>query len=169
MSLPTDEKPPVVPALAPGSGRLSELQIIAHRGYKAAFPENSMVAFQGAIDVGADAIETDLHLSRDGVVVLSHDASLKRCFGKNEKIANCDWGYLSSLKTTREPHVGMPRLDDLLEWLTRPGIESVWVLLDIKTDDDPDALLGAIARVIAAAPPSPSLPWNERIVIGVWN
>lgn len=47
-------------------------QAISHRGYKAAFPENTMVAFRGAVEVGADAIETDLHLSRDGVVVLSH-------------------------------------------------------------------------------------------------
>lgn len=40
-----------------------------------------MVAFQGAVDVGADAIETDLHLSRDGVVVLSHvrTRSVSRC------------------------------------------------------------------------------------------
>jgi glycerophosphoryl diester phosphodiesterase len=47
-------------------------QTIAHRGYKAAYPENSMGAFRGAIEVGAHAIETDLHLSKDGVVVLSH-------------------------------------------------------------------------------------------------
>lgn len=47
-------------------------QNIGHRGYSAAFPENSMAAFQGAVAAGADAIETDLHLSRDGVVVLSH-------------------------------------------------------------------------------------------------
>lgn len=47
-------------------------QTIAHRGYKAAWPENSMAAFKGAVEVGAHAIETDLHLSRDGVVVLSH-------------------------------------------------------------------------------------------------
>jgi phosphatidylglycerol phospholipase C len=47
-------------------------QAIAHRGYKAKFPENTMGAFRGAVDVGADAIETDIHLSKDGVVVLSH-------------------------------------------------------------------------------------------------
>jgi hypothetical protein len=47
-------------------------QAIAHRGYKAANPENTMGAFKGAVDVGAHAIETDLHLSKDGVVVLSH-------------------------------------------------------------------------------------------------
>lgn len=47
-------------------------QAIAHRGYKAAFPENSMAAFRSAVEIGAHAIETDLHLSKDGVVVLSH-------------------------------------------------------------------------------------------------
>lgn len=47
-------------------------QAIAHRGYKARFPENTLAAFRGAVDVGAHAIETDLHLSKDGVVVLSH-------------------------------------------------------------------------------------------------
>jgi len=47
-------------------------QAIAHRGYKAKFPENTMGAFKGAVEVGAHAIETDIHLSKDGVVVLSH-------------------------------------------------------------------------------------------------
>jgi glycerophosphoryl diester phosphodiesterase len=47
-------------------------QVIAHRGYKSAFPENTMAAFRGAVEVGADGIETDLHLSKDGEVVLLH-------------------------------------------------------------------------------------------------
>lgn len=47
-------------------------QAIAHRGYKAQYPENTMGAFRGAVDVGVHGIETDVHLSRDGVVVLSH-------------------------------------------------------------------------------------------------
>lgn len=47
-------------------------QAIAHRGYKAKYPENTMGAFEGAVEVGAQAIETDIHLSKDGVVVLSH-------------------------------------------------------------------------------------------------
>lgn len=47
-------------------------QIIAHRGYKAKFPENTMRAFKGAVEVGAEGIETDVHLTKDGVVVLSH-------------------------------------------------------------------------------------------------
>ena len=47
-------------------------QAIAHRGYRAKFPENSLVAFEAAIGAGAHALETDLHLTRDKVVVLSH-------------------------------------------------------------------------------------------------
>ena len=47
-------------------------QTIAHRGYRAKHPENTMSAFVGAVKAGAHAIETDLHLSRDGVVVISH-------------------------------------------------------------------------------------------------
>jgi phosphatidylglycerol phospholipase C len=47
-------------------------QAIAHRGYRAAFPENTMAAFKGAVKVGAHAIETDIHLTKDSVVVLSH-------------------------------------------------------------------------------------------------
>jgi hypothetical protein len=47
-------------------------QTIAHRGYKAKHPENTMGAFQGAVEAGAHAIETDIHLTKDDVVVLSH-------------------------------------------------------------------------------------------------
>ena len=47
-------------------------QTIAHRGYKAKHPENTMGAFRGAVKAGAHAIETDVHLTKDDVVVLSH-------------------------------------------------------------------------------------------------
>lgn len=112
-----------------GSGRP---QAIAHRGYKAKFPENTMGAFKGAVEVGAEALETDIHLSKDGVVVLSHDKNLKRCFGREEKIIDCDYEFLSKLRTLKEPHEALPRLIDLLEYLAQPGLEDIWVLLDIK-------------------------------------
>ena len=61
---------PFTSAIASPKGRLP--QAIAHRGYKAAFPENTMAAFKGAVEVGTHAIETDIHVTKDGVVVLSH-------------------------------------------------------------------------------------------------
>lgn len=50
-------------------------QTIAHRGYKAKYPENTLAAFKGAVEVGVHALETDVHLSSDDVVVLSHVCS----------------------------------------------------------------------------------------------
>ncbi|KAK1754490.1 glycerophosphoryl diester phosphodiesterase [Echria macrotheca] len=143
-------------------------QTIAHRGNKAAFPENSMAGFESAVALGVHGLETDIHLSRDGVVVLSHDPSLKRCFDVDQKIADCDWDYLSTLRTTREPPQPMPRLVDLLTYLAEPGLERIWLLLDIKTDDDPDALLSAVASTLESVPSGP-IPWTERIVMGAWN
>lgn len=49
------------------------MQIIAHRGASATHPENTLAAFEAAIDAGADGIELDVHLSADGVPVVVHD------------------------------------------------------------------------------------------------
>lgn len=50
---------------------------IAHRGGAGLWPENTMAAFTRAIDAGADGIELDVHLTKDGVLVVHHDESLK--------------------------------------------------------------------------------------------
>ena len=63
-------------------------QTIAHRGYKAKHPENTMGAFRGAVAVGADAIETDVHITKDDIVVLSH---------VRESFAAMTWLLLTSL------------------------------------------------------------------------
>lgn len=51
---------------------------IAHRGASASEPENSLRAFKEAVDLGADMIEVDVHLSKDGQPVIIHDATLER-------------------------------------------------------------------------------------------
>lgn len=55
-----------------------QVLIIAHRGASAVAPENSLTAFEEAIKAGADYIETDVHLTADGVPVLMHDLSINR-------------------------------------------------------------------------------------------
>ncbi|KDN68633.1 putative glycerophosphoryl diester phosphodiesterase [Colletotrichum sublineola] len=144
-------------------------QAIAHRGFKSLYPENTLLAFRGALDAGAHALETDLHLSRDGVVVLSHDGNLKRCFGIDKKINECDWAYLKTLRTLMAPGECMPRLEDLLVLLAEKGAgrDRVWMLLDIKTDDPPAELLSHVAKVLESTPGP--VPWEKRIVFGCWN
>ena len=52
--------------------------VFAHRGGAALAPENTVVAFDNALAFGADGLELDVHLSRDGVVVVHHDRTLER-------------------------------------------------------------------------------------------
>lgn len=54
------------------------VEIIAHRGYSARAPENTLAALRAAVDAGADAVEFDLHVTADGEPVLFHDFTLER-------------------------------------------------------------------------------------------
>lgn len=52
--------------------------ISGHRGYSRKYPENTLLSFQAAIELGVDMLELDLHLSADGVVMIMHDNTLER-------------------------------------------------------------------------------------------
>lgn len=84
----------------------------------------------------------------------------------DKAVRDCDWEYLSTLETLKEPRQHMCRLSDLLEFLAEPGNESVWMLLDIKIDDPPPEMIPKIAAVIASAPRG---KWEQRIVLGCWR
>ncbi len=70
---------------------------VAHRGFSSAYPENTALAFDKAIDAGADLIETDVRLSRDGRIVCWHDPDLKRVAGKAQAIADLEWRELKGI------------------------------------------------------------------------
>ena len=59
-----------------GRSAMTRPLVIAHRGSSGERPENTFPAFERAIEQSADMIETDLHLSRDGIVMIHHDACL---------------------------------------------------------------------------------------------
>ena len=62
--------------------------IIAHRGVSARAPENTLAAIQMAIDAGADGVELDVQLARDGVPVVIHDETLFRYTRKKDKVTD---------------------------------------------------------------------------------
>ena len=62
--------------------------IIAHRGASASAPENTLAAFQRAIEDGADGIELDVRLAKDGVPIVFHDPTLKRLAKIEARIAD---------------------------------------------------------------------------------
>lgn len=71
--------------------------VIAHRGASAHFPENTLAAFQGAIDMGADMVELDVQLSADGEVVVFHDDTLSRCTQGRGRLADYRLAQLKKL------------------------------------------------------------------------
>ena len=65
--------------------------VLAHRGDSARFPENTMPAFSSAVEMKVDVIETDVHLTADGQVVIWHDDTLKRMSGDSREISLLNW------------------------------------------------------------------------------
>lgn len=72
---------------------------IAHRGYSGKFDENTMFAFKKAIEYGADGIETDVQLSKDGIPVLMHDETLERTTNGTGFLKNYTLNELKNLRT----------------------------------------------------------------------
>jgi len=58
--------------------------VIAHRGASGELPENTLPAYELAVEQGADMIEIDLHTTRDGAIVITHDENLERLGGRGE-------------------------------------------------------------------------------------
>ena len=73
------------------------VEFVAHRGESADAPENTLAAFQLAWERNVKAIELDVHLSRDGVLVVCHDGDTKRTTGVSKKIKETDWAELKTL------------------------------------------------------------------------
>lgn len=96
--------------------------VIAHRGASADQPENTLASFDLAVRQGADWIETDLHMTRDGVVVLLHDADLARIGGEGV-VGETDWADLQRLDAGNGERV--PSLDTALDHV---GREAAWNL-----------------------------------------
>jgi glycerophosphoryl diester phosphodiesterase len=76
---------------------MSEITLIAHRGEPGTWPENSLAGFVGALTAGARHLETDVQFTRDGVAVLSHDASLARMTGHDLEITTSDYAAMRDL------------------------------------------------------------------------
>ena len=71
--------------------------IWAHRGASKIAPENTMAAFAAAVELGADGLELDIHLSRDGIPVVIHDESLERTTDGRGLVADTSLEQLQQL------------------------------------------------------------------------
>lgn len=141
--------------------RLTERMLVwAHRGASAYAPENSLEAFQLAVDMKADGVELDAYFSRDGRVVIAHDAKLDRVSNGQGNILDYTYEELQVFDFSNHmpgyKNIRIPTLDQVYALLAPTGL---WVNVEIKTADpaiaqacvDIAAKYGMTDRVIYSA------------------
>ena len=94
---------------------------VGHRGAKGHAPENTFASFNLALEMGVNAVETDVHLSKDGEVVLIHDHTVDRTtdgrgFVKDMTLRELKQLDAGSWYDTRFAGQRIPTLTELLEW-----------------------------------------------------
>lgn len=113
---------------------MGKVQVIAHRGASGIAPENTIIAFKKAIEMGSDAIETDVQMTKDGHLVLIHDEKLERTTNGTGWVKDYTLSELQSLDAGRwfsrsfagEP---IPTVDELLDLIYNTKL---WVNIEIK-------------------------------------
>lgn len=126
---------------------------IAHRGTRYFHPENTMPAFQAAVDLGFRYLETDLHVTADGVVVCFHDDSVLRTTNGRERVTAMTFDQLRALDAgyrfgacngfpARGKGIAVPSLEELA--MTFP--DSV-LILDLKQDGIEQSVADLIDRL----------------------
>lgn len=94
---------------------------IAHRGFKSKYPENTMLAFKKAIELGSDGIEFDVHMAKDGVPVIIHDERVDRTTGEIGRVKDFTSSKLSKMNAaslyTYIDFEGIPTLEEYLSFV----------------------------------------------------
>lgn len=124
--------------------------VIAHRGASAIAPENTLPAFEQAVALGADGIELDAKLTRDGTAIAFHDPTLRRTTGLDGRPGDRDWEALKQADAGRwkGPAFRGIRIPTLNEVFEAVGAKA---LINIELSDygsDQRALAGEVARVV---------------------
>lgn len=101
--------------------------VLAHRGYSGVYPENTVLAFEKAIDYGADGVELDVHLTKDGKMVVCHDESLYRTYGKHINIKEATFDEIEKYNSMGQK---MPTLDEVFQVLPLDSI----INIELKTN-----------------------------------
>ena len=115
---------------------MKNILVEGHRGYCAKYPENTLVSFEAALELGVDAIEFDVWLTTDKVPVLMHDGNAKRTCGVDTELRNMTLAEVKELEPAYRVKFG----DQFVgKGVTVPTLEE---LLKLCRDKRPDIKLG---------------------------
>ena len=127
----------------------------AHRGASALAPENTLEAFRLAVELGATGLESDVHVSQDGVAILVHDARFE---------VEGEWLAIRDLPADTLQSMGMPRLSSLYE-LAGTALPLSLDLNDADPLDAADAVVDAASTASPAAVDGLLLCHGDRRVL----
>ena len=125
---------------------------MAHRGFSAEAPENTMPAFQKCIDEDFSAAELDVQMLKDGTIIVMHDDNLKRTTGLDkdvwevtyDEIKNLDNGsfFSSDFEGTT-----IPTLDEVIK-LAGSGKDKLYLNIEIKRNGHDDGIAEKVIKII---------------------
>lgn len=117
--------------------------MLAHRGLALDALENTAGAFDAALELGVRHIETDVHVTRDGVAVLWHDRTLARFNGRRMRLDALDWADLAKLRAPGGEV--LLRLDEALRTFSQAALN-----IDVKVEAASAAVVQAVRLADAA-------------------
>ncbi len=114
------------------------MKIISHRGASAYAPENTLSAFEKAVEMGGRDFEFDIHLTKDKIPVVHHDFHLLRTAGIKAEIADLNYADLKKINVSRHfssnyKFQGVPRVEEVLE-IIAPVAD--FINFEIKNDNN---------------------------------
>lgn len=115
------------------------IYVAAHRGWSTVYPENTMEAFRAATELGVDQIETDIRITRDGELVLIHDATVDRTTNGTGRVIDMTLAELKSLdagihKGNQFKGCQIPTFIELMEYIK----DHPTMTLDLELKEYPD-------------------------------
>jgi glycerophosphoryl diester phosphodiesterase len=110
--------------------------VVAHRGFSAVAPENTLAAAARAIESGADGDECDVQATKDGELVLMHDDKLDRTTNGKGKLSDRTLAELKELDagSWKDPRYANERIPTLAEWLAKHKNTNCEPVIEIKAD-----------------------------------
>lgn len=127
---------------------MNSFEIVAHRGVATAYPENTIPAFQRAIELGADAVELDVRLTKDKIPVVFHYYYLDKITSLPGPIFNYTYQQLSQARFLNSPKgMDSPKIPTLAEVLESTG-GKVGLEIEIKGPEPESAIvIGEVLRI----------------------
>ena len=127
--------------------------LAAHRGYLFNFPENTMQAFESAVRFGVDMIETDIRMTKEGELVLSHDRSTLRMSGVDKNIDELTLAELKSINVGanhKNPiKAEVPTMREFLELIKGTNMVVNWETKVYPEEFDEETAFGAVDKIVA--------------------